>query len=91
MVATLPYSNVYFAKAYPFERLESLLDGIQTAFAYLGGVTDRVPCRVHTAHPLPNQSGNPHQEEIRDQAIEQDPRRAEQPPHEAPGDRHGGG
>ena len=41
--------------------------------------------------PLPNQSGNPHQEEIRDQAIEQDPRRAEQPPHEAPGDRHGGG
>ena len=25
----------------------------------------------------PNQSGNPHQEEIRDQAIEQDPRRAE--------------
>ena len=42
VVATLPYSNVYFAKAYPFERLESLLDGIQTAFAYLGGVTDRV-------------------------------------------------
>ena len=41
--------------------------------------------------PFPNQSGNPHQEEIRDQAIEQDPRRAEQPPHEAPGDRHGGG
>ena len=42
--------------------------------------------------PLPNQSGeSPHQEEIRDQAIEQDPRRAEQPPHEAPGDRHGGG
>ena len=52
VVATLPYSNVYFAKAYPFERLESLLDGIQTAFAYLGGVTDRVPCRVHTAHPF---------------------------------------
>ena len=42
VVATLPYSNVYFAKAYPIERLESLLDGIQAAFAYLGGVTDRV-------------------------------------------------
>ena len=42
VVATLPYSHVYFAKAYPFERLESLLDGIQTAFAFLGGVTDRV-------------------------------------------------
>ena len=25
LVATLPYSNVYFAKAYPIERLESLL------------------------------------------------------------------
>ena len=42
VVATLPYSNVYFAKAYPIERLESLLDGIQAAFAYMGGVTDRV-------------------------------------------------
>ena len=39
----------------------------------------------------PNQSGNPHQKEIRDQSIEQDPRRAEQPPYEAPGDRYGGG
>ena len=36
-----PYSNVYFAKAYPIERLESLLDGIEAA-AYMGGVTDRV-------------------------------------------------
>ena len=42
VVATLPYSNVYFAKAYPVERLESLLDGIQAAFASMGGVTDRV-------------------------------------------------
>ena len=42
VVATLPYSNVYFAKAYPIERLESLLDGIQAALAYMGGVTDRV-------------------------------------------------
>ena len=41
-VATLPYSTVYFAKAYPIERLESLLDGIQAALAYRGGVTDRV-------------------------------------------------
>ena len=42
VVATLPYSNVYFAKAYPVERLESLLDGMQAAVAYRGGVTDRV-------------------------------------------------
>ena len=28
LVATLPFSNAYFAKAYPVERLESLLDGI---------------------------------------------------------------
>ena len=42
VVATLPYSNVYFAKAYPIERLESLLDGIQAALASMGGVTDRV-------------------------------------------------
>ena len=42
LVATLPYSNAYFAKAYPVERLESLLDGIESAFAYFGGVVDRV-------------------------------------------------
>ena len=42
LVATLPYSNVYFAKAYPLERLESLLDGIASAFTYFGGVVDRV-------------------------------------------------
>ncbi|MFQ5745213.1 MAG: IS21 family transposase [Acidobacteriota bacterium] len=42
LVATLPYSNVYFAKAYPIERLESLLDGIQEAFRYFGGVVERV-------------------------------------------------
>ena len=42
LVATLPYSNTYFAKAYPVERLESLLDGIESAFRYFGGVVDRV-------------------------------------------------
>ncbi len=42
LVATLPYSNVYFAKAYPLERLESLLDGIESAFTYFGGVVDGV-------------------------------------------------
>ena len=46
-VATLPYSNVYFATAYPVERLEALLDGIQAAVAYLGGVTDRVVLDEH--------------------------------------------
>ena len=47
LVATLPYSNVYFAKAYPLERLESLLDGIESAFTYFGGVVDRVVARQH--------------------------------------------
>ncbi len=42
LVATLPYSNVYFAKAYPVERLESLLDGIESAFRYFGGIVDRL-------------------------------------------------
>jgi transposase len=42
LVATLPFSNAYFAKAYPVERLESLLDGIESAFAYFGGVVERV-------------------------------------------------
>ena len=42
LVATLPYSNAYFAKAYPVERLESLLDGIESAFRYFGGIVDRV-------------------------------------------------
>ena len=41
-MATLPYSNAYFAKAYPIERLESLLDGIESAFLYFGGATARV-------------------------------------------------
>ena len=36
LVATLPYSNTCFAKAYPVERLESLLDGIEWAFRYFG-------------------------------------------------------
>jgi transposase len=39
--ATLPASNVYFAKAYLVERLECLLDGIACAFRYFGGVTRR--------------------------------------------------
>ena len=42
LVATLPFSNAYFAKAYAVERLESLLDGIESAFRYYGGVMDRV-------------------------------------------------
>ena len=42
LVATLPYSNVYFAKTYPVERIESLLDGIESALRYLGGLVDRV-------------------------------------------------
>lgn len=39
--ATLPASNVYFAKAYLVERLECLLDGIACAFRYFGGLTRR--------------------------------------------------
>ena len=42
LVATPPYSNAYFAKAYPVERLESLLDGIESAFLYYGGIVERV-------------------------------------------------
>ena len=42
LVATLPFSNAYFAKAYPVERIESLLDGIESAFRYYGGVVKRV-------------------------------------------------
>ena len=47
LVATLPYSNAYFAKAYPakaypVERLESLLDGIESALRYFGGIVERV-------------------------------------------------
>jgi len=41
-VVTLPYSNVYFAKAYPVERLECLMDGLNEAFNYFGGVPERV-------------------------------------------------
>jgi len=41
IVATLPASNSYFAKAYPVERLECLLDGIAEAFAWFGGVPRR--------------------------------------------------
>ncbi len=41
MISTLPSSNVYFAKAYPVERLECLLDGMLSAFRHFGGVTKR--------------------------------------------------
>ena len=41
LVATLPYSNAYFAKAYAVERLESLLDGIESALRYFQGVVNR--------------------------------------------------
>ena len=40
--ATLPYSNVYFAKAYAVERIECLMDGLNEAFEYFGGITERV-------------------------------------------------
>ena len=42
LVATLPASNAYFAKAYPVERIECLLDGLAEAFAFFGGVPERV-------------------------------------------------
>ena len=42
LVATLPFSNAYFAKAYPVERIESLLDGIESAFRYFWGLVDRL-------------------------------------------------
>lgn len=41
LVVTLPASNVYFAKAYPVERLECLLDGLLSFFLWLGGVLVR--------------------------------------------------
>jgi transposase len=34
LVTTLPFSNVYFAKAYPVERLKCLLDGLAEAFRW---------------------------------------------------------
>lgn len=40
-VDTLPASNVYFAKAYPLERLECLLDGLNASFRYFGGLPRR--------------------------------------------------
>ncbi len=41
-VGTLPCSNAYSAKAYPIERLESLLDGLNSSFEHFGGLTRRV-------------------------------------------------
>jgi transposase len=41
-VGTLPASNVYFAKAYRHQRAECLLDGISSAFEWIGGVPSRV-------------------------------------------------
>lgn len=41
LVATLPACNVYFAKAYPVERLECLLDGLLSFPQWLGGVPER--------------------------------------------------
>jgi transposase len=41
-VAALPACNAYAAKAYPVERLECLLDGINHAFECFRGLTDRI-------------------------------------------------
>jgi len=41
LVVTLPASNVYFAKAYPVERLECLLDGMSEAIEWFGGLPRR--------------------------------------------------
>jgi transposase len=40
-VAVLPACNAYFAKAYPVERLECLLDGLCSAFLWFGGLPRR--------------------------------------------------
>jgi len=42
LVVTLPASRLHFAKAYPFERTECLLDGLLSAFKWFGGVPERV-------------------------------------------------
>jgi transposase len=42
LVSVLPASNVYFAKAYPIERVECLLDGLSESFRWFGGVPRRV-------------------------------------------------
>lgn len=42
LVAALPASNTYFAKLYPVERLECLLDGILCAIRYFGGLPERL-------------------------------------------------
>jgi transposase len=42
LIAALPCCNAYFAKAYPIERLESWLDGLNSAFAWFGGVSARL-------------------------------------------------
>ena len=42
VVCTLPASRAHFAKAYPLERTECLLDGMLSAFKYFGGLTNRV-------------------------------------------------
>jgi len=41
LVVVLPASNAYFAKAYPAERTECLLDGLGCAFAWFGGLPRR--------------------------------------------------
>jgi len=41
IVVTLPASNVYFAKAYLFERVECLMDGIRSALVWFGGMPKR--------------------------------------------------
>jgi transposase len=42
VVGVLPASNAYYAKAYPAERLECLLDGLGSAFEFFGGVPGRL-------------------------------------------------
>ena len=57
LVATLPFSNAYFAKAYAVERLESLLDGIESAFRWFGGVVDHRGAGGEPADASPRRPG----------------------------------
>jgi len=41
-VGALPACNAYAAKAFPMERLECLLDGINSAFEFFRGLTERL-------------------------------------------------
>jgi transposase len=52
---TLPFSNAFFVKAFPFKNYEAFIDGVHSFFDYIGGQTENV--RIDNLSPCVSKVG----------------------------------